>query len=72
MGKTADWLSERLGTREGEQDIYKIASLRKRQRQDLGQLSVIKDREGNILHRDEGIKKRWKEYFEQLLNTGNE
>ena len=24
------------------------------------------------MHRDEDIKKRWKEYFEQLLNTENE
>ena len=72
MERAADRLNERLDARESEQDIYKIANLRKRQRQDLGQLSVIKDREGNILHRDEDIKKRWKEYFEQLLNTENE
>ena len=72
IGRAVEQLNERLGTREGEKDIYKISNLRKRQRQDLGQLGVIKDRDGNILHRDEDIKRRWREYFEQLLNTENE
>ncbi|XP_064083072.1 uncharacterized protein LOC135199085 [Macrobrachium nipponense] len=32
MGRAAEQLNERLGTREGEKDIYKISNLRKRQR----------------------------------------
>ncbi|XP_066968141.1 uncharacterized protein [Macrobrachium rosenbergii] len=36
IGRAAEQLNERLGTREGEKDIYKISNLRKRQRQDLG------------------------------------
>ena len=70
--QVAEELNERLETRDGEKDIYKIANLRKRQRQDVGQLCVIKDRDGNILHRDEDIKRRWREYFEELLNNENE
>ena len=72
IGRAAGQLNEKLGTKEGEKDIYRITNSRKRQRQDLGQLSGIKDMDGNLLHRDEDIKRRWKEYFEQLLNTENE
>ena len=72
IGRAAEELNERLGTREGEKDIYKITNMRKRQRQDLGQLGVIKDEDGKILHREDDIKKRWREYFEELLNTENE
>ncbi|XP_066958937.1 uncharacterized protein [Macrobrachium rosenbergii] len=72
IGRAAEQMNERLGTREGENDIYKISNLRKRQREDLGKLGVIKDRDGNILYRDEDIKKRWRKYFEQLLNIENE
>ncbi|XP_066986830.1 uncharacterized protein [Macrobrachium rosenbergii] len=71
IGRAAEQLNERLGTR-GEKGIYKISDLGKRQRQDLGKLGVMKGRDGNILYRDEDIKKRWREYFEQLLNTENE
>ena len=60
-----------METREGEKVIYKITNERKKQRQDLGQLNVIKDVDGNLLHRDEDIKRRWKEYFEELLNMEN-
>ena len=58
-GRSAEQMNERLRTREGEKDIYKIANLRKRQRQVSGQLSVIKDKDGNILRKDKDLKKRW-------------
>ena len=56
-GRSAEQMNIR--TREGEKDIYKIANLRKRQRQVSGQLSVIKDKDGNILRKDKDLKKRW-------------
>ena len=43
----------------------------KRQIQDVGELSVMKDMDGNIMHGDKNIKRRQKDYF-QLLNTENE
>ena len=46
IGRAAQQLNERLGTKEGEKDIYKVANLRKRQRLDLDQLSVLKDKDG--------------------------
>ena len=33
---------------------------------------MVQDREGNIVTEDEQIKKRWREYFEQLLTTENQ
>ncbi|XP_064089905.1 uncharacterized protein LOC135203904 [Macrobrachium nipponense] len=71
-GRVAEKLNERLEGREGEKDIYKISNLRKWQRQDLAKLGVIRDRDGNIVYRDENIEKRRRKYFEQLLNIENE
>ncbi|XP_068245253.1 uncharacterized protein [Palaemon carinicauda] len=72
IGRAVQQLNGRLGTKEREKDIYKISNLRKRQRQDLVPQVVIRDRDKNILHRDDDIEIRWREYYEQLLNTGNE
>ena len=33
---------------------------------------MIKDREGNVLTSEESGLRRWKEYFEELMNGGNE
>ncbi|XP_068233342.1 uncharacterized protein [Palaemon carinicauda] len=44
----------------------------KRQRQILRQLVVIRDRDGIILHKDDDIKRRWREHYGQLLNTEKE
>ncbi|XP_066969280.1 uncharacterized protein [Macrobrachium rosenbergii] len=73
IGRAAEQLNERLGTREGEKDIYKISNLRKRQRQDLG-IGCHQEQRWKypVLYRDEDNKERWREYFEQLLNTENE
>ena len=32
---------------------------------------MIKDREGNVLTSEESGLRRWKEYFEELMNEGN-
>ena len=32
---------------------------------------IVQERDGNIVTEDELIKKRWREYFDQLLNTEN-
>ncbi|XP_068213383.1 trichohyalin-like [Palaemon carinicauda] len=72
IGKAIEQLNERLRTKEGEKDIYKISKLKKKQKQDLSQLVVIRDRDGNILHRDDDIKRIWRKYYDQLLNTENE
>ena len=52
--------------------MYKIAESRKRNRQDVGEVGIIKDENGNILIEEEKVMSRWKEYFSQLLNSENE
>ncbi|XP_068224147.1 uncharacterized protein [Palaemon carinicauda] len=44
IGGALEQLNERLGTKEGEKDFYKISNLRKWKRQDLVQLVVIRVR----------------------------
>ncbi|XP_066940979.1 uncharacterized protein [Macrobrachium rosenbergii] len=61
-----------MGTPEGEKIIYRIAEARRKDSQDVGELGIIKDENGNILIEEEEVKRRWKEYFSQLLNTENE
>ncbi|KAK3564719.1 hypothetical protein QTP86_024874, partial [Hemibagrus guttatus] len=56
--KAYDELYTRLDTREGEKDLYRLA------RQ--------KDRDGRVLTSEESVQRRWKEYFEELMNEENE
>ncbi|KAK3526616.1 hypothetical protein QTP70_030755 [Hemibagrus guttatus] len=39
---------------------------------DVQQVRVIKDRDGRVLTSEESVQKRWKEYFEELMNEENE
>ena len=61
-----------MGTKEGEQRIYRIAKARQREREETGNIDIIKDKTGKILFQDELINARWVEYFEELLNVENE
>ncbi|XP_068224058.1 uncharacterized protein [Palaemon carinicauda] len=71
-GRAVEQLNERLGTKEGTNYIYNISNLRIMRRHDLGQLMVIRDRCGNMLHKEDDNKMRWRKYYQQLLNTENE
>ena len=55
----------------GPKNLYKLAKTRKRRSQDIDRMIFVKDREGKILCGDDDIKKRWREYFDKLLNTKN-
>ncbi|XP_066963241.1 uncharacterized protein [Macrobrachium rosenbergii] len=63
---------EMMGTPEGGKIIYRTAEARRKDRQDIGEVGVIKDENGNIFTEKEEVKRRWKEYFSQLLNIENE
>ena len=65
-----DWY-EKLGTKEGEKIIYRVAKQRKNERKDIGELSVIKDQTGKLVIAEEKVKERWGEYFDNLLNVEN-
>ncbi|KAK3564899.1 hypothetical protein QTP86_030843, partial [Hemibagrus guttatus] len=70
--KAYDELYTRLDTREGEKDLYRLARQRNRDGKDVQQVRVIKDRDGRVLTSEESVQRRWKEYFEELMNEENE
>ncbi|KAK3553368.1 hypothetical protein QTP70_003534 [Hemibagrus guttatus] len=70
--KAYDELYPRLDTREGEKDLYRLARQRDRDGKDVQQVRVIKDRDGRVLTSEESVQRRWKEYFEELMNEENE
>jgi hypothetical protein len=63
-----DGLYQRLGTKEGEKDIYRMAKSRVRKMRDIIQVKCIKDETERLLTKDEDIKNRWQEYFNKLFN----
>ncbi|KAK3516094.1 hypothetical protein QTP70_005430 [Hemibagrus guttatus] len=70
--KAYDELYTRLDTREGQKDLYRLARQRDRDGKDVQQVRVIKDRDGRVLTNEEIVWRRWKEYFEELMNEENE
>ncbi|KAK3519670.1 hypothetical protein QTP86_005327 [Hemibagrus guttatus] len=70
--KACDKLYTRLDTREGQRDLYSLARQRDRDGKDVQQVRVIKDRDGRVRTSEESVQRRWKEYFEELMNEENE
>ena len=71
-GKAYDDLYQRLGTKEGEKDIYKMDRIRERKTRDINQIKCIKDGTDRLLLKDEEIMDRWREYFDKLFNGESE
>ena len=69
--KAYEELYEKLETKEGENELYKIAKQKNRQSKDVQQVRVIKSKTGEMLMKEEKVKQRWKEYFDNLLNLEN-
>jgi hypothetical protein len=67
-GRMYDGLYQRLGTKEGKKDIYRMTKSRERKTRDIIQVKCIKDETEQLLTKDEDIKKRWWEYFDKLSN----
>ena len=61
-------IRDRLDTKEVEKDIYRIARIRERKTKDLCTIRCVKDVDQKVLVRDEGIKERWRKYFDKLFN----
>ena len=66
-----DDLYARLETKEGEKEFYRLARQRDRAGKDVQHVRVIKDENGNVMVNSEAVLKRWKEYFEKLINEEN-
>ena len=70
-GRAYDNLYARLETKEGEKELYRLARQRDRAGKDVQNVRVIKDENGNVMVNSEAVLKRWKEYFEKLMNEEN-
>ena len=51
--------------------MYRLARQRERAGKDVQHVRVIKDENGNVMVNSEAVLKRWKEYFEKLMNQEN-
>ena len=70
-GCAYDNLYARLETKEGEKELYRLARQRNRAGKDVQHVRVIKDKNSNVIVNSEAVLKRWKEYFEKLMNEEN-
>ena len=70
-GRAYDDLYARLETKKDEKELYKLARQRDRAGKDVQHMRVIKDENGNVIVNSEAVLKRWKEYFEKLINEEN-
>jgi hypothetical protein len=67
-GQMYDVLYQRLGTKEWENDIYRMDKSKERKTRDIIQVKCINDETERLLTKDEDIKNRWREYFNKLFN----
>ena len=70
-GRAYDDLYARLETKEGEKELYRLATQRDRAGKDVQHVKVIKDENNNVMINSEAVLKKWKEYFEKLMNEEN-
>jgi hypothetical protein len=59
MGQMYDGLYQRLGAKEGEKNIYRMAKSRERKTRDIIQVKCIMDATERLQTKDEDIKNRW-------------
>ena len=69
--KAYDDLYDKLGTKDRENDVYKLAKLRERKTRDFNHIKCIKNEDSRVLVQEEEIKERWRSYFEKLLNENH-
>jgi len=70
--KTYDRLYQKLETKEGEKDVFKLVRARERKTRDLGCVRCIKGEDGRVLVEEAEIRDRWRSYFSGLFNGGSE
>ncbi|XP_071714558.1 uncharacterized protein [Rutidosis leptorrhynchoides] len=68
--KAYEDLYGKLDSKEGANDIYRIAKARERRRRDLVNIKFIKNEAGQTLVKEDEIRKRWEGYFSSLFAGG--
>ena len=61
-----DWKQKKV-----KKELYRLVRQRNRAGKDVQHVRVIKDKNGNVMVNSEAVLKRWKEYFEKLMNEEN-
>ena len=64
--------AETLDSKEGRQNIFRIAKQKKKERKDITGTNCLKKDNGELLVSEEQVSDRWREHFEKLLNEENE
>ena len=52
--------------------MYRLARRRDRAGKDAQHVRILKDKNGNVMVNSKAVLKRWKEYFEKLMNKKND
>ncbi|XP_071688128.1 uncharacterized protein [Rutidosis leptorrhynchoides] len=66
--KAYEDLYRKLDSKEGANNVYRIAKARERRSRDLVNVKYIKDEAGQSIVREDLIRKRWEEYFASLFS----
>ena len=61
-----------LETKEGEKELYKLARQRDRAGNYVRHVRILKDENGKVMVNSKAVLKRWKKYFEKLMNKEND
>jgi len=64
-------LYKRLETKEGVNEVFRIAKQKNKNGQDVQQVKLVKSKCGEVLVEERRVQQRWREYFEDLLNQEN-
>ena len=65
-------LYARLETKEGEKELYRLTRQRNRAGKNVQDVRIIKDENSYVIISSETMLKRWKDYFEKLMNEEND
>ncbi|XP_071696410.1 uncharacterized protein [Rutidosis leptorrhynchoides] len=65
--KAYEDLCRKLNSKEGANDIYRIAKARERRSRDLVNVKFIKNEAGQTIVKEDLIRNRWEEYFASLF-----
>ena len=65
-------LYARLETKEGEKEWCRLVRQRNRAGKHVQHVIVMKDENCNVMVSSEAVLKRWKEYFEKMMNEEND
>ena len=70
--KAYDEFYEGVYIKEGENTLYRLARQRRQAGNDVQQVSMMKDKDGNVMTDEESVLSIWKEYYMGLMNEENE